>query len=293
VPPVIYWTHVAACALMRLIPVEVAYRVVTWGTPVFLTFFARGHRRRAMANMRQVLGPTASERDVHRLTLQAFTNYSRYMVDLLRLPYLDVTEMARDVVIHGWENVEAAFSQGLGVVIVTGHIGSWDMAGAIFVGKERSIGVLTDTLTPARWNDRVQRIRAQVGLRAIPIESGVREMLATLRRGEGLAVLVDKPLAADDGVPVTFFGRSTRVPNGAATLALRTGSPVLPAAFVHAPNGSGYVAYIGQPIPVERRARSAAETQALTQRIMGWLEGIIRQHPDQWYMFRSMWPAEV
>jgi KDO2-lipid IV(A) lauroyltransferase len=262
---VIYWIHVAACALMRLIPVEVAYRVVTWGTPVFLTFFARGHRRRAMANMRQVLGPTASERDVHRLTLQAFTNYSRYMVDLLRLPYLDVTEMARDVVFHGWENVEAAFSQGLGVVIVTGHIGSWDMAGAIFVGKERSIGVLTDTLTPARWNDRVQRIRAQVGMRAIPIESGVREMLATLR--------------------------STRVPNGAATLALRTGSPVLPAAFVHAPNGSGYVAYIGQPIPVERHARSAAETQALTQRIMGWLEGVIRQHPDQWYMFRPMWPS--
>src|SRR5262249_59739906 len=114
------------------------------------------------------------------------------------------------------------------------------------------------------------------GRRAIRMEWGVGEMLATLGGGGGLAVLVDKPLAADDGVPVTFFGRSTRVPNGAATLALRTGSPVLPAAFVHAPNGSGYVAYIGQPIPVERRARSAAETQALTQRIMGWLEGVIR-----------------
>ncbi len=275
---------------MRLIPVEVAYRVVTWGTPVFLTFFARGHRRRAMANMRQVLGPTASERDVHLLTLRAFTNYSRYMVDLLRLPNVDVTEMARDVVIHGWENVEAAFSQGLGVVIVTGHIGSWDMAGAIFVGKERSIGVLTDTLTPARWNDRVQRIRAQVGMRAIPIESGLREMLATLRRGEGLAVLVDHPLAARRRAGDVLRAQHARA-DGAATLALRTGSPVLPAAFVHAPNGSGYVAYIGRPIPVERRARSAAETQALTQRIMGWLEGVIRQHPDQWYMFRPMWPS--
>jgi lauroyl/myristoyl acyltransferase len=292
VPPVIYWVHVAACALMRLVPVGVAYRVVGWGTPVVLTFFARGYQRRAMANMRQVLGPTASEREVRHLTRLAFTNYGRYMVDLLRLPYLDIPELVRGVVIHGWENVDAAFAQGLGVVIVTGHIGSWDLAGAVFAGRWRSsrIGVLTDTLAPARWNERVQRIRNQVGMRAIPIESGAREMLATLRRGEGLAVLVDKPLSADDGVMVTFFGRATRVPTGAATLALRTGSPLLPAVLVHAPQGSGYVAYIGQPIPVERARRSAAEVQAVTQRIMGWLEGIIRQHPDQWYMFRAMWP---
>jgi lauroyl/myristoyl acyltransferase len=291
-PVIYYWAHVVGSWLMRFVPVRFVYWMLGWATPLFLAFFARAHFERAAANMRQVVGPHASDKHIRRLTRSAFTNYARYMVDLLRLPYLDTTQLAKNVVIHGWENVEAAFSQGLGVVIVTGHIGSWDLAGAAFVGLGRTIGVLTDTLEPPRWNERVQRIRTHVGMRAIPIESGVREMLATLRRREGLAVLVDKPLT-EDGVAVSFFGRTTRVPSGAATLALRTGSPVLPAALLHDPTGSGYVAYIGEPIPTQRARRSATEVEELTQRMMGWLEGIIRQYPDQWYMFRPMWPEAV
>jgi KDO2-lipid IV(A) lauroyltransferase len=288
-PPVIYWAHLVGSWLMRFVPVRLVYWILDWATPLFLAFFARAHFERAAANMRQVVGPNASEHTVRGLTRAAFTNYARYMVDLLRLPYVDTTQLAKNVAIHGWDNVEAAFAQGLGVVIVTGHIGSWDLAGAAFVGMGRNIGVLTDTLKPPRWNERVQRIRNHVGMRAIPIESGVREMLATLRRHEGLAVLVDKPLSSD-GVPVCFFGRTTRVPSGAATLALRTGSPVLPAVLLHDPAGLGYVAYIGEPIPTRRAQRSPSDVQELTQRVMVWLEGIIREYPDQWYMFRSMWP---
>jgi lauroyl/myristoyl acyltransferase len=289
---VIYWAHVVACWLMRFVPVRLVYWVVGWATPTFVPFVARAHFERAAANMRQVVGPSVPESHVRRLTRSAFTNYARYMVDLLRLPYLDTTQLAKNVAINGWENVETAFGQGLGVVIVTGHIGSWDLAGAAFVGMGRTIGVLTDTLTPPRWDERVQRIRNHVGMRAIPIESGVREMLATLRRKEGLAVLVDKPLS-EDGVAVSFFGRTTRVPTGAARLALRTGSPVLPAALLHDPAGLGYVAYIGEPIRTERGRRSPTDVEELTQRIMGWLEGIIREYPDQWYMFRPMWPESA
>src|ERR671933_607752 len=89
--------------------------------------------------------------------------------------------------------------------------------------------------------------RTAAGVKAIPIENGPRAMIAALRNQEGLAVLVDRPLEAD-GVAVTFFGRATRVPAGAATLALRTGSPVVPAALVRDPEGTGYLAHIGPPI---------------------------------------------
>ena len=58
--------------------------------------------------------------------------------------------------------------------------------------------------------------RTAAGVKAIPIENGPRDMLAALRKREGLAVLVDRPLATD-GVSVTFFGKATRVPGGAAT----------------------------------------------------------------------------
>jgi KDO2-lipid IV(A) lauroyltransferase len=114
-------------------------------------------------------------------------------------------------------------------------------------------------------------------------------MLTALRKHEGLAVLVDRPLAAE-GVPVTFFGKETRVPGGAATLALRTGSPVGPAALVRDPSGSGFVAHIGAPI-VGAGGDMATESQEVMQRIMSWLEGVIARYPDQWFMFRQMWPG--
>ncbi len=273
---------------MRFVPVWLAHGLVSWGTPMVL-FFARGYFRRAASNMQQILGPAADPAEVKRLTRAAFVNYAKYMVDLVRLPSVDPRELFEDVKIVGWERVEAAAAAGHGLIFATGHIGSWDFAGAAVVARGMPINVLVETLKPARWNERVQRIREHTGMSAIPIESGVRDMLAALRRKEALAILVDRPLASE-GVPVTFFGKETRVPGGAATLALRTGAPVVPAALLRDGNG-GYVAHIGDPIETHGGGRSAEDIQALTQRIMSWLEELIRAHPDQWYMFRHMWPT--
>jgi KDO2-lipid IV(A) lauroyltransferase len=88
-------------------------------------------------------------------------------------------------------------------------------------------------------------------------------------------------------VPVTFFGRPTRVPGGAATLALRTGSPVVPAALVRDPRGRGYLAHIGPPMFGGR----GDDPSVLMQRVMSWLEAVIQRYPDQWFMFRQMWPV--
>jgi KDO2-lipid IV(A) lauroyltransferase len=282
----IYWSHVAGTFLMRFVPVNVAYRLVGWGTPLVLEVFARGHLRRATDNMRQVLGPYAAPGEARRLTRAAFANYARYMVDLVRLPHLKSRELIDNIRIEGWEHVEAAYRVGTGVVFATGHIGNWDMAGAAFAARGRPVSALVETLKPARWNERVQRTRNAAGVKAIPIENGPREMLAALRKQEGLAVLVDRPLASE-GVPVTFFGRPTRVPGGAATLALRTGSPVVPAALVRDPAGAGYLAHIGPPIVGQK----GDDPSLVMQRIMSWLEGIIRRYPDQWFMFRQMWPT--
>ena len=282
----IYWLHVVGTFLMRFVPVRVAYRVVGALTPAFMELFARGYLLRATDNMRQVLGPQATYREARRITRAAFANYARYMVDLVRLPHLNPKELIDNIKIEGWEHVEAAYTVGKGVVFATGHIGNWDMAGAAFAARGRPVSALVETLKPARWNERVQRTRIAAGVNAIPIENGLRDMLVALRRQEGLAVLVDRPLA-EDGVPVTFFGKATRVPAGAATLALRTGSPVVPAALVRNPRGSGYLAHIGPPIVGQK----GDDASMVMQRIMSWLEGIIRRYPDQWFMFRHMWPA--
>jgi lauroyl/myristoyl acyltransferase len=282
----LYWFHITGTLLMRFVPVDVAYRLVGGATPLVLQVFARGHLRRATDNMRQVLGPQADPREAARVTRAAFANYARYMVDLVRLPNLKPRELFDNIRVEGWEHVDIAYRYGKGVVFATGHIGNWDMAGAAFAARGRPVSALVETLEPARWNERVQKTRTAAGVKAIPIENGPREMIAALRKQEGLAVLVDRPLE-EEGVAVTFFGRTTRVPSGAATLALRTGSPVVPAALVRDPRGRGYLAHIGPPIV----GNTGDDASVVMQGIMSWLEGIIRRYPDQWFMFRRMWPT--
>jgi len=274
---------------MRFIPVRLAYQIVGWATPPLLIVFGRGYLQRATENMQQVLGPGVSPDEASRITRAAFANYARYMVDLVRMPHLNPRELRDSIRIEGWEHIDAAFNVGKGVVFATGHIGNWDLAGAAFAASGRPVSAIVETLQPARWNEHVQRTRIAAGIKAIPIESGVRDMLSALRKREGLAVLVDRPLARE-GVLVTFFGRTTRVPGGAATLALRTGSPVVPVALVRNTGGTGYLARIGPPIVGEGGA-AATDAQMVMQRIMSWLEGIIRDYPDQWFMFRHMWPG--
>src|SRR5947209_1542925 len=189
----IYWGHVIGTFLMRFVPVTLAYRLVTIGTPLWLNLFARGHVRRATDNMRQVLGPEADPKEALRLTRKAFVNYARYMVDLVRLPHVKPGELMDSIRVDGWEHVEMAYTYGKGVVFATGHIGNWDMAGAAFAARGHPVSALVETLKPARWNERVQRTRVAAGVKAIPIEHGVRDMIATLRKREGLAVLVDRP----------------------------------------------------------------------------------------------------
>lgn len=284
----IVWAHILGSLLARVVPVQAAYRLVGWVTPLAL-LCAPGHVRRARENMRQVLGPDASERDVRRRTLAVFMNYGRYMVDLLRLPSLDARKVLDSIEVSGWEHVEEAFSRGGGVVFVTGHIGMWDLAAAGFVTKSgRPVSVLVETLRPPSWNTRVQQIRKRVGMRAIAVETGLRDMVAALRRKEGLAILADRPVGPE-GVPITFFGRRAYVPGGAATLALRTGSPVVPVTVLRKGGGNEYEVLVGEPISIQPSGDPSRDIQALTQRFMERLEAVIREKPEQWYMFRRMW----
>ena len=225
-----------------------------------------------------------------RRVREVLRNYSRYLIDVLRLQYPCARRNRASFRAYGLEHIEEGLASGAGLVLVTAHAGNWDMAGAFLSGRGFPVNVVVETLEPKRWNDRVQAIREGIGMRAIPIETGTRQMLQALRRNEILAVLIDRPLA-EKGVLVRFFDRQTRVPGGAATLALRSGARLVAAFTVRA--GDGFVAQISPLIEVERSGDTERDVQALTQKAMTWLELQIRRYPDQWFMFRDMWPESA
>lgn len=282
----LFWVHVVSSWLVRLLPARVSYTVVSLFAPVVSPLWGRQYRH-ALNNMERVLGPRPDPGEVRRQVRNVFRNYAKYMVDLLRLPCARPDEMEEKFKVFGFEHIEEALERGRGVVMVTAHIGNWDMAGALLAARGYPVNVIVETLQPKRWNDLVQKIRTLTGMRAIPLESGVRHMLHALRRNEILAILIDRPLT-ERGVPVTFFDKATRVPGGAATLALRAGAPLIVAAALR--TRDGFEAHLSPVIEVQRSGDADRDVQHLTQRVMSWLESVIRKHPDQWFMFRNMWP---
>jgi KDO2-lipid IV(A) lauroyltransferase len=284
----IYWLHLAGRRLAGWLPLALSYRLAAAGG--WLVYWLWPEKRRnAVTNFRYVLGPGQPRSAPSRLARAAFCNYGRYAVDMVRLSAWQMKKIEPRLTVYGAEHVAEALAPGRGAILVGGHIGNSDIGAAILAGRGHPVSVLVETLRPPRWNDVVQETRRLCGLNPIPVENGVRDILRVLRRNEVLAFLVDRPThRTGEGVPVQFFGAWTRVPNGAATLALRTGANLVAACVVRSP--TGYVVHVSPPLTTERSGDSQADIQRLTQAVMTALEGFIRQYPDQWFMFRPMWP---
>ncbi len=283
----IYWFHRIGSAIASIVPRAAAYQIVEWLTPLVLRFYRR-QRRNALRNMQHQLGPSGSVKEAQRVVDRVFVNYGKYMVDLLRLPSLRPRTLRRQVLAYGLDNIDQAFIDGKGLIVVTAHVGNWDLAGATLAAMGYPVNAVVDTLEPPRWNDAVQAIRRRLGIKPVALEDGPRDMLRCLRRNEILGILIDRPLT-DEGVGVQFFGAETRVPAGAATLALRTGAGVVTAVIVRESNY--YVAHVGPLIRPNPTGDRSVDIQALTQQFMDQLESWIRRYPEQWFMFRDMWPS--
>jgi lauroyl/myristoyl acyltransferase len=284
---VIYWIHRIGSAIASIVPRAAAYQIVEWLTPLVLRFYRR-QQRNALRNMQHQLGPSVSVKKAQRVVDRVFVNYGKYMVDLLRLPSLRPRTLRRQVLAYGLDNIDQAFIDGKGLIVVTAHVGNWDLAGATLAAMGYPVNAVVDTLEPPRWNDAVQAIRRRLGLKPVELKDGPRDMLRCLRRNEILGILIDRPLT-DEGVEVQFFGAETRVPAGAATLALRTGAGVVTAVVVRESNY--YVAHVGPLIRPNPTGDRSVDIQALTQQLMDQLESWIRRYPEQWFMFRDMWPT--
>ncbi len=286
----IYWLHRLGAPLAKIVPVSISYLIASIIAPIAFTIL-REKRETTVQNMRCVLGDDASLRRVRIYALRAFINYAKYLVDMLRLEGLSLPDLEKIIVVNGWENFTGAMDEGKGLIFVGGHIGNSDLAAALLASRGFPVHVITEPLQPPRWDALVQAARQAVGMRVIPMSASAIRFLRVLREKEILALLIDRPVE-DQGVNVEFFGKTVRVPQGAAALALRADANILGAYILR--SGNRYIANISPAISAPTTGDAKHDLEELTQATFDWLQGVIRQHPDQWFMFRPMWrtPSE-
>jgi KDO2-lipid IV(A) lauroyltransferase len=130
-----------------------------------------------------------------------------------------------------------------------------------------------------------------MGLTIVPLDaSSGSAILATLRRGGLVGLLSDRDIVGN-GIEVEFFGETTTMPAGPATLALRTGAVLVTGAVYSGP-GRDHRAVVDPPLDTTRQGPLRADVARLTQEIATRLEGLIRQAPEQWHVFQPLWLSD-
>lgn len=254
----------------------------------------RSKRRIVQANAAHILGLPEHDRAVRELARRTYTSYSRFVVELMRLPSRPVDEPLRLLPPTGpahaafeavWARCQA---EGRGLIAASGHIGSIEIfAGSYALQGVPTYGLADDTAYPELF-ELLNSQRARWGVRIIGWRN-LREIYRVLRGSPAaLGMVVDWGYRPED-VPVRLFGAWTTLPAGPATLAARTGAIVLPVAAYHRGDDGGYRHVTAPPLEVpDTSPRSIA---IATQSIADALESFVRAAPEQWHTFKPMWPA--
>ena len=288
-PPVaLYWTLRIAAFALRVTPLRASYALARLGG--LATYYLwRGGRRRCIGNMLHLSG---GDRGLaRRYARSSFAYYATYMIDFLRFDALTPDEVRRRIDFDDWPVIDGART-GKGAIFVTVHFGNWDLAAARIAGRGVPLSVIVDSFGHRGLNDLVVGVRERLGMHVIPAERMGSGILRALQRDELVAMLIDIPQPGG-GVEVEFFGGVVAVPDGPARVALRTGAAVLAGGLARLGPSSDRFAGVVEQVAFEPTGDHERDVRALTQATMRVLEGLVRQHPEQWYIFRSLWVEDA
>jgi lauroyl/myristoyl acyltransferase len=179
------------------------------------------------------------------------------------------------------------------VIFVSIHFGNFELGGAR-ISDEIPLNVIADELENQRLMDLLVGNRAHKNITLLTPDGAAKKVLGALRRNEMVGLMMDLgPRAqAFDNVEAEFFGTPTSFPAVAASLARVSGAPIVVSACVRQRDNT-FTGIALPPIFVARTKLAAEDVQRATQAIAHGLEGFVTRWPDQWYIFRPMWPQPV
>ncbi len=180
---------------------------------------------------------------------------------------------------------------GRGVFVLTGHIGNWEWLNFIWGWL---MGPSCVVARPIDWPpaDRlVNQWRTRAGQEVVPKAASARRVLAHLRQGHGIGILLDQNVDWYDGVWVDFFGRPACTNKGLALLAMKTKAPVVPAWVWRGDDGK-FELHVGQELPLVMTGDKTQDLWDNTQAYTKALEDIIRRRPEQWFWLHQRWKTK-
>ncbi|MGE5346805.1 MAG: lysophospholipid acyltransferase family protein [Acidithiobacillales bacterium] len=257
-------------------------------------------REAILENVAAVLGLPVGDRRVEEVGRAMVTSHSRLWIDLLRCTSrTDVEPLALLTSRSGHERLVEAARQGTGAILLTAHVGNFELGGLFL----RDFGATTAVAYVPDPSPVIERHRAEarrrIGVEGIPVTSSpfaFVPLLRALHEGRFVAMQGDRDVSGTGRV-LPFFGRTASFPVGPFRLAAIAGTPVFPVFVLMEPDGR-YRTVVEAPIHVGLAAGSRTEPDeaALQDAMERWvsiLSRVIRENPTQWYLFRRFWEDDA
>ena len=275
-------------ALMASLPIWLGHGLAEVFAEAHYRLFP-SRRHGALANLATIL-PGASRHERSRIVRRMMANYNKMLFEFFRLPHMDRRELYSRLEVVGREHLERAVERGRGVVITCTHIGNWELAAVVLATWGYTLHAVAGVQLNRWFTSAVRETKSELAIHTVSPEDGFRKLLRALEHNDLIALMVDGDIYRH-GTRVEMFGRETRFPAGPAVLSQRTGAPIISGFCERLPHGRFRI--VMEPALDPARF---PDTAALHAAVAAHSERHIRDHVEQWCIFRPLWegsPAEA
>jgi len=212
----------------------------------------------------------------------------RQAAEVCLFPKYTRENVSRTVVYEGFENFERALARGKGVMFLTAHLGAWELSAFAHSLYGYPLNVVMRPLDNPYLDRLTRRYRSMHGNKAVD-KDFARGLIAAMRKGETVGVLMDTNMIPSQGVFVNFFGIPACTASGVARVALKTDAAVVPGFTIWDPGLRKYRLRFDPAVELERTGNPEADVVANTQKFTSVIEDYVRRYPEQWLWVHRRW----
>ena len=282
-----YWLVVAVARVLGWIP--------RWMARLFAAGLARAvylalGRLRCVGERNLSLALPGFPPDERNIILRSvYLNLGRQLVEFCRMPYYTRENTEGWIRYDGLEHYLAAEAMGRGVLVLTGHLGAWELSSFYHSLMGHPMGMVIRRLDNRKLDEYVNGIRCMHGNRVLHKDDFARGLLKAVHEGSSVGILMDTNMTPPQGEFVKFFGITACTASGLSRVALKTGAAVLPGFMLWEAAERKYVLHFGPQLHFNETEDSELDLLAATQQCNDVLEAWIRRYPDQWLWIHRRW----
>ncbi len=256
-----------------------------------LAYNPLGIRRTVVHEHLRLAFPEWSEAQVTRTAIEAYESFGRTSIEtavLAGTPPERVRELVPEA--EGWDVLHEAWSLGKGVILVSGHIGSWELGGACISARGIPTAAITRRMANPLFDRYLRDTRKTMDVEVIHDAVAIRRVPRALAEGKCIAFLCDQDALGLASTFVPFFGRPARTPRGPGVFAFRLGAPIIFAACLRRPDGRYRMVF--DRVPVEDTGNRHEDVDRIVATFTRRLEEEVRRTPGQYFWQHRRWKRQ-